>query len=428
MKKLLMTLIALSSPLVALAEEAPAINTGDTAWILISTALVMSMTPAGLALFYGGMTRSKNILNTMGMSFGAYAIASIVWVFWGYSIAFGPTMGGIMGGLNNAFMNGIGVDGVTGTVPTLLFAAFQLTFAGITVALISGAIIERAKFSFWLLFCILWLTVVYAPVCHWVWGGGFLMSLGALDFAGGTVVHINAGFAGLVLALLLGKRKDMGKAPMFPSTVVMTGLGAALLWFGWFGFNAGSALGANGLAANALLVTNTSAATGVVGWLLLEYMHAKRLTMLGIASGAVAGLVAITPAAGFVGTGAAALIGLIAGFVGFFGVFVLKNKLGYDDSLDAFGVHGLAGLWGAIATGIFADPSINSLGTGLVYGNTKLVGIQIIASLATVVYTVVATVILYYIASALVGGARVSEEQEMRGLDETIHGEKGFNL
>jgi len=338
------------------------------------------------------------------------------------------TLGGVIG-FDSLFLSGIKVTDIwaTGNIPVLLFVAFQMTFAGITVALISGALIERLKFSTWMIFAALWIIGVYAPVAHWVWGGGFLSKDGVLDFAGGTVVHINAGVAGLVIAIMLGKRTDFGKA-MFPSSVTLTVLGASMLWFGWFGFNAGSELGADGIAASAFLVTNTAAAIAALSWMIIEYVTYKKFTLLGIASGIVAGLVAITPAAGFVDTKGALVIGLVAGLVGFYGVNGLKKALKYDDSLDAFGIHGLAGIWGAIATGIFANPEVNELGTGLLYGNAAQVLIQIEGVVVTAIYTAIATAIIFKVASVLTGGARVSAEVESQGLDEMEHGEKAFNL
>lgn len=429
MKKLTF-LMATLVPIFAFAEDTPKLDSGNTAWMIVATALVMLMTPAGLALFYGGMTRSKNILNTIAMSFLAYCVASVVWVLWAYSLAFGTDISGIIGSLDHVFLLNISVNDIwsTGNIPTLLFVAFQMTFAAITVALASGSVIERMKFQFWLLFVVLWITVVYAPIAHWVWGGGFLAKLGALDFAGGTVVHINAGIAGLVLALLLGKRVDYGKKALLPSSVVLTTLGAVLLWFGWFGFNAGSELAADGIAANAFLVTNTAAAFGAISWMITEWLIAKKPTMLGSASGVVAGLVAITPAAGFVDLSGSIVIGVVSGIIGFIGVFWLKKKFGYDDSLDAFGVHALNGIWGAIATGIFANPSVNQAGKGLIYGNPSQVIIQIEAVLVTIVYTAVMTAILYFVVSLFTKGARVDEETEIKGLDETVHGERGFEL
>ncbi len=422
------TLWAAEEVAAEVAEAAPTLDVGNTAWVLTATALVMLMTPAGLALFYGGMSRSKNLLNTVAMSVMGYILASIIWVVCGYTLAFGTDIGGFIG-FDALFMSGIKVTDIwaTGNIPVLLFAAFQMTFAGITVALISGALIERLKFSTWMIFVPIWVVVVYAPIAHWVWGGGFLSADGVLDFAGGTVVHINAGVAGLVMALMLGKRTDFGKA-MFPSSVTLTVLGASMLWFGWFGFNAGSELGADGIAASAFLVTNTAAAVAAVSWMLVEYVTYKKFTLLGIASGIVAGLVAITPAAGFVDTAGALVIGLVAGVVAFYGVNGLKKALKYDDSLDAFGIHGLAGIWGAIATGIFANPEVNELGKGLLYGNPDQLLIQVEGVVVTAIYTAIATAIVFKIASILTGGARVESDEESQGLDEVAHGEKAFNL
>ncbi len=417
-----------TAPVAAAVAAAPKLDGANTAWVLTATALVMLMTPAGLALFYGGMTRAKNLLNTIAMSFTAYAIASLVWVLWGYSLAFGTDVGGVIGSLT-LFLSDIKVTDIwaTGNIPTLLFVAFQMTFAAITVALASGGAIERLKLSTWMIFVVLWVTVVYSPIAHMVWGGGILAKDGALDFAGGTVVHINAGVAGLVLALMLGKRKDYGKA-IFPSSITLTLLGAILLWFGWFGFNAGSELAADGIAANAFLVTNTAAAIAALSWMVVEYVVYKKYTLLGLASGLVAGLVAITPAAGFVDNSAALIIGAVAGIVGFVGVNVIKKAFKYDDALDAFGIHALAGIWGAIATGIFANPAVNSLGKGLLYGNPGQVLIQVKAVVVTIVFTAIGTAVVYGISSLVTGGGRVSAEDESIGLDEATHGEKGFHI
>ena len=373
------------------------IDTGDTAWIIVSTALVMMMTPAGLALFYGGMSRYKNLLNTFAMTFVSYCLASVIWMMWGYSLAFGPSQAGIIGGLRYFFLAGINVDSVSGTIPTFVFILFQMTFAGITVALVLGAVVDRIKFSSWIVFTVLWVTLVYSPVAHWAWGGGWMGSMGALDFAGGTVVHINAGVAGLVLALFLGKRIGYGKEAMFPSSIALTSLGAAMLWFGWFGFNAGSELAADGVAGSAFLVTNTSASIGALTWMFTEWAMNKKPTVLGIASGAVAGLVAITPAAGFVNLQASLIIGAVAGVLGFFSVAVLKQRMGYDDSLDAFGVHGICGIWGALATGLFANPAITEGASGLFYGNPKQVWIQLVSIAGTALYTAVGTTIIIFI-------------------------------
>ncbi len=410
------------------AFAAEAIDTGDTAFIIIATALVMVMTPAGLALFYGGMSRYKNLLNTYAMTFVAYCVGSVVWVMWGYSLAFGPDQAGLVGGLNNVFLAGIGVDSISGSIPTLVFVVFQMTFAAITVALVLGSVVDRMKFSSWIVFSVLWLTFIYSPIAHWVWGGGWMAEMGALDFAGGTVVHINAGVAGLVLSYVVGKRIGYGKTPMFPSSVSLTALGAALLWFGWFGFNAGSELAADGIAASAFLVTNTSAAMGALGWMFAEWLINKKPTLLGIASGVVAGLVAITPAAGFVGLISSLIIGGVAGVLGFFSVAILKHKIGYDDSLDAFGVHGMCGIWGALATGLFANPAINELGKGLFFGNPGQLFIQAVSIVGTIVFTAVGTLVIVYITKAITGGLRVSEEEEALGLDNAIHGERAFEI
>ncbi|MCX8085155.1 MAG: ammonium transporter [Calditerrivibrio sp.] len=427
MKKIFFVLMLLASSAVGFASDKPTLNAADTAWVITATALVMLMTPAGLALFYGGMTRSKNILNTIGMSFMGYAVASVLWVVVLFSLAFGPDVGGIIGSLDHVFLNNIKISDLQGTIPKILFVVFQMTFAGITLALVSGSIVERVKFGFWMVFSVLWLILVYAPIAHWVWGGGFIGAMGALDFAGGTVVHINAGVSGLVLALLAGKRRDYGKTAIIPSSIALTVLGAALLWFGWFGFNAGSQLAADGIAANAFLVTNTSAAMGAITWIIIEWIVAKRPTMLGAASGAIAGLVAITPAAGFVSAPASVLFGILSGIVGFFGVFVLKSKLKYDDSLDAFGVHGLCGMLGAILTGVFASPEINPIGKGLLYGNPGQVWVQFVSVVVTIVYSAILTAVIFYITKLFVS-VRVDDEAELKGLDEVEHGERGFNI
>jgi len=407
---------------------ADGLDSGDTAWMIVSTALVMVMTPAGLALFYGGMSRYKNLLNTFAMTIVAYCLASVIWMMWGYTIAFGPDKAGIIGGLDYFFLRGIGVGSLSGTIPTFVFILFQMTFAGITVALVLGSIVDRMKFSSWIIFTILWLTFIYSPIAHWVWGGGWLGRMGALDFAGGNVVHINAGVAGLVLSLVLGKRVGYGKEAMFPSSISMTALGAALLWFGWFGFNAGSQLAADGIAGSAFLVTNTSASIGGLAWMFAEWMYNKKPTVLGLASGIVAGLVGITPAAGFVNLSASLVIGSVAGGLGFVSVAILKHKIGYDDSLDAFGVHGICGIWGALATGLFANPSITEGASGLFYGNPKQLGIQVVSILATALYTAVGTIIVVYITKAITGGLRVNREDEIEGLDNSIHGERAFEI
>lgn len=405
-------------------DQTPKLDTGDTAWMIVATALVMLMTLPGLAMFYGGMAKRKDTLNTIAMSFVAYCIASVLWIIYGYTLAFNTDIGGIIGSPSKLFLNGVEVKSLQGTIPEFIFVAFQLTFAAITVALVSGSYIERMKFSAWVLFAILWMSLVYVPIAHWVWGGGFLMKLGALEFAGGTVVHINAGIAGLVGALILGKRNE---ATLVPSNLPLVVIGAGLLWFGWFGFNAGSALGANGLASAAFINTNTATAMAALSWMFTEWIYSKKPTLLGLASGAVAGLVAITPAAGFVDIKGSLIIGLLAGIIPFFAVAYLKPKLGYDDALDAFGIHGVAGTIGAILTGIFANPAINEAGKGLLYGNPSQLLIQLIAVGVTIVYVAIATVIILFIIKALVG-LRVEPDNEVSGLDESQHGEKAYNL
>jgi len=421
----LTTIIPLLLVSLSFAEEAtPKLDTGDTAWLLVSSALVMLMTLPGLALFYGGMAKRKDTLNTIAMSFVAYCLASLVWFAYGYSLAFGEDIGGIIGSASKIFLSGVGVKSLQGTIPELLFVMFQLTFAAITVALASGSYVERLKFSAWVIFVVLWVSLVYVPIAHWVWGGGFLAKDGALDFAGGTVVHINAGIAGLVGALILGRRKD---AVLLPNNLPLVVLGAGLLWFGWFGFNAGSAVGANGLAAVAMLNTNIATATAALAWMFTEWLHRKKPTVLGLASGVIAGLVAITPAAGFVNVVGAFVIGLVAGPVCYFMVAEVKEKLGYDDALDVFGIHGVAGIIGAILTGVFADPSINEAGKGLLYGNPGQVITQIWSVIVTVVYSGVMTAIILFVAKALTG-LKVKEEEEITGLDRSQHGESAYNI
>ncbi len=416
-----------AAPTVEAAPAAPKIDTGDTAWMIVATALVMLMTLPGLALFYGGLAKRKDTLNTMAMSLVTYCIVSLLWVIYGFTLSFGTDIGGIIGSTEKFFLSGVGVNSINDlakTIPEYIFVVYQMTFAAITVALASGAYIERMKFSAWVIFTVLWMTLVYVPVAHWVWGGGFLAKLGALDFAGGTVVHVNAGVAALVGALVLGKRKE---ASLKPSNLTLVITGAGLLWFGWFGFNAGSALGANGLAGAAFINTNTATAMAAISWMFTEWLHTKKPTVLGLASGAVAGLVAITPAAGFVNISGAIIIGILAGIVPYFAVATIKPKLGYDDSLDAFGIHGVGGILGAILTGVFADPSINEAGKGLLYGNPGRFLTQIIAVLATMVYSGTATFIIFMVVKAIVG-VRVEAEHEITGLDESQHGEKAYSL
>lgn len=407
---------------------ADGLDSGDTAWMIVSTALVMMMTPAGLALFYGGMSRYKNLLNTIAMTMVAYCLGSVIWVSWGYTLAFGPDQAGLVGGLDFLFLNGIDVNSLSGTIPTYVFVLFQMTFAGITVALVLGAIVDRMKFSSWVVFTILWLTFIYSPVAHWAWGGGWMGEMGALDFAGGTVVHINAGVAGLVLSMMVGKRIGYGRDAMFPSSITLTALGAALLWFGWFGFNAGSELAADGVAGSAFLVTNTSAAMGALSWMGAEWAITRKPTVLGLASGVVAGLVAITPAAGFVNMPASLVIGCIAGLLGYISVSKLKNMLGYDDSLDAFGVHGLCGIWGALATGLFANPAITEGARGLFYGNPAQLWVQFLSIIGTAAFSAVGTFCVAYLTKLITGGLRVDQEDEIAGLDNAQHGERAFEI
>lgn len=412
---------------VPVVPAAPKIDTGDTAWMIVATALVMLMTIPGLALFYGGLAKRKDSLNTMAMSFVTFCIVSVLWVIFGFSFSFNGDLSGFIGDGAKTMLAGVGpnsINDLAKTIPEYIFIVYQLTFAAITVALASGAYIERMKFSAWIAFTILWFVAAYIPVAHWVWGGGFLAKMGALDFAGGTVVHINAGAAALVGALILGKRKTKA---LLPGNLTLVVTGAGLLWFGWFGFNAGSALGANGLAGAAFINTNTAAAVATIAWMAVEWLHSKKPTVLGLASGAVAGLVAITPAAGFVNISGAIFIGLAAGIIPFFAVAYLKPKLGYDDTLDAFGIHGIGGTIGAILTGVFADPSINELGKGLLYGNPGQLWTQIIATLITFAYSAVVTALIFMLIKYTVG-LRVDEEDEFIGLDESQHGEKAYNL
>lgn len=407
-----------------LAEEGGAlqVNSGDTAWVLTSSALVLIMIIPGLALFYGGMVRNKNVLSTMMHSFIAVCLVSVVWVFWGYSLAFAPDVGGVIGGFQWLGLIGVGPEPVEGsTIPHLAFMVFQLMFAAITVALISGAIAERMKFSAFFLFAILWVTFIYAPLAHWVWGGGWLAGLGGLDFAGGTVVHISSGVAALACALVLGKRRGYGTDNMSPHSLPLTVVGASLLWVGWFGFNAGSALAANGVAASAFVATQVAPAAGALAWLGVEWGYRGKPTVLGAASGAVAGLVAITPAAGYVGPVSAIVIGLGGGVLCYLGVF-LKNKLGFDDALDVLGIHGIGGTWGALATGLFASMGG---GTGLFFGNPGQVVIQAIGVGATWMFSFVGTFLILKLVDGMVG-LRVSKEEEVLGLDLTQHSERAY--
>ncbi len=410
---------------------APKIDSGDTAWVLMSSALVLLMTAPGLALFYGGMVRQKNALGTLMQSFVVLALISVQWVLWGYSLAFGPDKGGIIGGLDWLGLRGVGAapnPDYAATVPHQAFMLFQMMFAVITPALITGAFAERKKFSTFIVFILAWATLVYDPLAHWVWGvGGWLRDRGALDFAGGTVVHISSGVSALAAALIIGKRKGYGHQPMPPHNLPMTVMGASLLWFGWFGFNAGSALAANGLAAHAFTTTNTATAAAALGWMLTEWNSRGKPTVLGAASGAVAGLVAITPAAGFVTPMASIFIGALAGFL-CYTACNLKAKLGYDDSLDVVGVHGVGGTWGALATGLFATKLVNDAGgDGLFYGNPKQLGIQFLAVVVTWVLAFVMTAVILKVLDAMMG-LRISEEDEQAGLDLSQHSETAYVL
>ncbi|MER1945945.1 ammonium transporter [Stutzerimonas stutzeri] len=427
-------LLSLLSPGLAMAQEAT-LDSGDTAWMLTATALVLFMTIPGLALFYGGMVRSKNILSVMMQCFAITGLMSILWMVYGYSLAFDTTgmeagvtnFNSFVGGLDRAFLSGLTPDSLVGAFPESVFITFQMTFAIITPALIVGAFAERMKFSAMLVFMGVWFTLVYAPIAHMVWGGdgGLMWDWGVLDFAGGTVVHINAGIAGLVACLVLGKRKGFPTTPMAPHNLGLTLVGAAMLWIGWFGFNAGSAVAANGTAGMAMLVTQIATAAAALGWMFAEWIGHGKPSALGIASGVVAGLVAITPAAGTVGPMGALIIGLVSGVVCFFCATSLKRKLGYDDSLDAFGVHGVGGIVGALLTGIFAAPMLGG------FGEVENIGLQLWIQFKGVLFTVVYTGIVTYLilkAMDLVMGLRVNEEQETIGLDLSLHNERGYNL
>jgi len=433
--KFLALLTMLALPVLTFAEDK--LDSGDTAWMMMSTALVLLMTPAGLALFYGGMTRSKNALNTVSMVMGAFVVAFLVWVIAGYSIAFGTNesamLQNVFGGFGNIMLDGIKWTDLSGTYPTFVFIAFQGTFAAITIAIASGSVIGRLKFSTWMIIVVLWGLIVYAPITHMVWGGdgAYLFDAGALDFAGGTVVHMNGGLAGLVLAILVGKRSGYNKVAMKPFSIILTAVGAALLWFGWYGFNAGSAFGANAIAGLAVLTTTIATAAGAVTWMLIEWFVYKKPTLLGIASGIIAGLVAITPAAGFVSVSGALIIGVVGSIIAFFGVVKLKKVFGYDDSLDAFGIHFLAGLWGALAVAFLAINDKELLWDGPLKESGDRMGqfmVQVESVLIVGAWTLIGTVVVYFIASALTGGGRVDEETEHDGLDEAVHGEKGMNL
>jgi Amt family ammonium transporter len=422
-------LVALAlAPSLAVAEDL--LDSGDTAWMLTATALVLFMTVPGLALFYAGMVRSKNVLSVLMQCFAITALMTILWTFWGYSLAFedGGGANAFIGGLGKMFLAGVTVESMSGTIPETVFMTFQMTFAVITPALIVGAFAERMKFSTMLVFMGIWLTVVYAPVCHWVWGGGWLGDWGILDFAGGTVVHINAGMAGLVAAIMLGKRKGYPGTAMPPNNLGYTIIGASILWVGWFGFNAGSELAADGVAGMAMAVTQIATAAAALGWMFSEWLSHGKPSVLGIASGAVAGLVAITPASGSVGPMGAVAIGAVSGVGCFFAATTLKRAFGYDDSLDVFGIHAVGGIIGALLTGVFAATAFG--GSGFGDGNDTIpaqVLSQFVGVAATIVYSGVMSFVILKVLDAVMG-LRVNEEQEVEGLDLALHDERGYIL
>ena len=430
-----LVMLGLAAWLIPGAAHADGLDSGDTAWMLTSTVLVLFMTIPGLALFYGGLVRAKNVLSVLMQCFALTSMVTLIWILWGYSLAFDTTgmeagvlnLSSFVGGLEKALLRGVGIDALVGTIPETVFVTFQLTFAIITPALIAGAFAERMKFSAMMLFMAIWSTLVYAPICHMAWGGdgAFFWDKGVLDFAGGTVVHINAGIAALVAAILLGKRRGYPETLIPPHSLVLTVVGASMLWVGWFGFNAGSALAANGTAGMAMLVTQVATAAAAFAWMLVEWVKHGKPSVLGIVTGAVAGLVAITPASGSVGPMGAIAIGLISGCVCFLGATSLKHKLGYDDSLDAFGVHGVGGIVGALLTGVFAGESLG--GQGLAEGMT--IGSQLAAQFVGVLVTVVYGAVMSYIILKLVDGfigLRVAEDEEDRGLDISLHNEQGY--
>lgn len=399
-----------------------AIDSGDTAWILVSSALVLCMTLPGLALFYGGLVRTKNVLGTIMHTAIILCIISIVWVLWGYTLAFGPDIGGVIGGLDYLGLRGVGTDVFPGTgIPHLLFMVFQLMFAAITVALITGSFVERMKFTALIAFAVLWSTFIYSPLAHWVWGGGWLMQMGALDFAGGAVVHISSGFGALICAIVIGKRTGLGMEAMPPHNLPMALLGTGLLWFGWFGFNAGSALGANEVAVSAFVATHIAACAGGVSWMIAEWIYQGKPTILGVASGIISGLATITPGAGFLGPLSALVVGILAGVLCYTAV-IWKTRLGYDDSLDVVGIHGVGGITGILATGLFA-----SIGAqGLFFGNAGQFVIQAVLAISTLAFVVVGTFIILKVVDMTIG-LRVSSEDESLGLDLSQHNERGYS-
>jgi ammonium transporter, Amt family len=427
MKKIAASFLLIFGAYALHAQTPQVIDTGNTAWMLMSTALVMMMTPAGLALFYSGLTQNKAVLNTIGMSFVSFCTGIIAWIFLGYTFAFSEG-NGFIGGFDHMLLKGILPTDIAaaGNIPKLLDVMFQGTFAAIAIAIVSGSVIERIKFSTWTIFSFIWVIVVYAPICHWVWGSeGFLH--GDLDFAGGTVIHVNAGVAGLVLSLMLGKRLNLEEERQ-PSSIKLMILGAALLWFGWHGFNGGSAYAADGFAANAILVTNISACMGGIVWLLIEWFIVKKPTLIGIASGAVSGLVGITPAAGYVDVSGALAIGVVSSLVGYFGVVILKSFAKHDDTLDAFGMHGLVGIAGALLTGVFATTLVNPSGSGAIDGNYFQIILQLKSVAATCAYSAIATFLVFKFSSLLTGGGRIHRKIELEGMDIGYHGESQIHI
>ena len=424
-----LSLALLITPSLSFAQDG--LNGANTAWILTSTALVLFMTLPGLSLFYAGLVRTKNVLSVLMQCFSIAVVISLLWLFVGYSIAFGPSESAYWGGLGKALFNGVGIDAMSGDIPETVFAAFQMTFAIITPALIVGAFVERIKFSAMLLFSILWTLLVYFPVANWVWGGGWLGQRGLIDFAGGTVVHVTAGVAALVFALMLGQRKDFLSASTLPHNLTMSFTGAAMLWVGWFGFNAGSALAADNAAGMALLVTHVSAATGALSWMVIEWIKFGKPSGLGAITGMVAGLATITPASGSVGPAGALLVGLSGGVVCYFATTWMKTGLRIDDSLDVFPVHGVGGIVGTFLAGILVSANLGVFsGNGYAEGMTmgSQVAVQLLGILATGLYTAVVTFVIVKVTGAVTGGVRVSPEQELQGLDITDHDEKGYSL
>jgi len=399
------------------------LSTGVTSWVLISTILVLLMSIPGIAFFYGGLAKKKNVLNTMFLTLIAFAIVTVIWIAFGYELAFGNTIIGFIGYPASFMMHNIGINSLTGTIPTYVYVAFQLTFAGLTAALISGAIVGRMKFSSWIIFVAVWTVCVYIPITHWVWGGGWLMEMGLIDFAGGTVVEICSGLSALALALIIGKRQDQS---LLPHNLGYTVLGAGFLWFGWLGFNGGSALSANGLAASALLVSNLAAAVGLITWVCLDTIKEGKPTVLGAVSGVISALVAMTPAAGFVNCDGAVIIGFLAAIFSYLAITYLKPRFNYDDALDVFGMHGISGIWGTIATGIFAIAAIGGT-AGLVEGNLNQLFIQLIATITTIAYAFIVTYIIGKCIDITIG-LRVTNKEEIEGLDTHIHEETGYRL